>query len=174
MYLTGQAPCASSLGCRYFAHWGEASGWGLPVALPALGTFVYVASTGSAIYARGEHGMLYRLEPGGAVEIATPAPCEAIAATTSGKLLASFRDAGIHALDGTSWIKLFDAPYAPFEGEHWAYLAELDGRVAFATGSQRRLRSAGKGKEPLALVTGRDALWVSRGRELVHVPFDTR
>ena len=89
--------------------------------------------------------------------------CEAIVATTAGSLLASFRNFGIYEYrDG--WQKRFSCPYSSTEADHWSYLAEFDGQVAFAVTS----KSQGHGEG--TKYRGQTALWVSAANELKHVP----
>ena len=95
----------------------------------------------------------------------TPGFCEAMARTTEGKLIASFRGTGIFELDG-SWNKLFEDPYEGSGGEHWAYLAEHDGSVSFATAAKGH-RKSGPGNE--RHYKGTDALWISEDTRLVRV-----
>jgi len=55
--------------------------------------------------------------PDGVTRQESPDDCEAIAATTAGTLLASFRGSGIHEHVG-GWQRRFPSPYPPNEAEH--------------------------------------------------------
>jgi hypothetical protein len=118
------------------------------------------------VFVRGEKGDLLRVEQNKVTPVEIPAPCEAISSTSQGKLIASFRGAGIFVLEKT-WIKLFDYPYPDSEGEHRAYLAENNGIVAFATAAVPQLKRKNNKEE--WYYTGTDALWVSEGDRLVRV-----
>jgi hypothetical protein len=75
--------------------------------------------------------------------------------------MASFVGAGVFTLTPEGWTKVLDSPYGPSEGEHWAYLAEKDGVVAYATTSM----PTSNGKR----VSGTTALWVAEGGNWVRI-----
>ena len=151
--------------CESFAYWRDGDRWSEPIPVP-LGRFpAEVVSTADAVFFRNDRGELYRIGAAAAERVETPAPCEALAVDPRGRLLASFRGAGIFALDA-KWTKLFDSPYPATEGAHRAYLAAGDSAIAFATTSEE-LRPA-QGAE--VRWTGTDALWVSAGKALARVP----
>lgn len=56
---------------------------------------------------------------------------EAMTTTTKGTLLVSIENNGVYEYD-SRWHKLFDSPYPSDIGEHFSYLTERDGKVAFA------------------------------------------
>jgi hypothetical protein len=114
-------------------------------------------------------GQLRWASRAGVSELKALGRCDAVTTTTAGKLLASFRGVGIHVLEGDTWKRLFDDPCPAGEREHWAYLAEHNGQVAYATTSVPQLdKSAGfDPKNPKWTRTGTDALWVSQADRLV-------
>jgi hypothetical protein len=118
------------------------------------------------VFVRGEKGDLLRVGQNKVTPVEIPAPCEAINSTSQGKLIASFRGAGIFILE-KSWVKLLDYPYPKSEGEHRAYLAESNGMVAFATTAVPQLRLKEHKEE--WYYTGTDALWVSESNQFVRV-----
>ncbi|MDN5002213.1 hypothetical protein ACFQZO_15100 [Bradyrhizobium sp. GCM10027634] len=140
------------LPCDYAYYWRGGDGWSeartLPLARPRQ-----VLGTADGIFARGDKGELVRLDDIGAVVLETPGPCEAIARTSVDKLTASFVGAGIFTLSPEGWTKVLASPYGPSEGEHWAYLAEKDGVIAYATTSM----PTHDGKRE----AGTTALWVA-------------
>jgi hypothetical protein len=151
--------------CEYGAYWYESESWGPPLPLQIY-RFRGVIVTSEGVFVRGEKGDLLRVEQNKVTPVEIPAPCEAISSTSQGKLIASFRGAGIFVLEKT-WIKLFDYPYPDSEGEHRAYLAENNGIVAFATAAVPQLKRKNNKEE--WYYTGTDALWVSEGDRLVRV-----
>lgn len=150
--------------CTHAAYWQDAGQWRTPLPL-SIGRVRQVAMTSHGAFVRGDKGELVRVEAGKATSMDIPGPCEAITRTSDGKLLASFRGAGIFVLE-KSWVKLFDDPYTASEGEHWAYLAESKGLVAFATASVPHLKP---GTDNQWYFSGTDALWISEGKRLLRV-----
>ena len=146
--------------CNYALYWRSGNGWSearnLPIARPRQ-----VLGTADGIFARGDKDELVRLDDGGAVLLETPGKCEAIARTSADRLMASFVGAGVFTLTPEGWTKVLDSPYGPSEGEHWAYLAEKDGVVAYATTSM----PTSNGKR----VSGTTALWVAEGGNWVRI-----
>lgn len=83
---------------------------------------------------------------------------ESMTVTSSGNLLVSFRNNGIYEYsDG--WHKRFTSPYPPSEPEHWAYLSESNGQIAFAITSKSQ--KAGDNKTTLWISSGSDLKVVS-------------
>lgn len=117
-----------------------------------------VIIVGDVAYILTSEGEIFRLTPAGITEYETPGECETIAATTSGTLLASFSKLGIYEYSN-GWQKRFSPPYPDTEPEHWAYLAESNGQVAFAITSKPSGEESRKS-------TSQTALWVSRGDTL--------
>jgi len=61
------------------------------------------------------------------------------------------------------WTKLLDYPNDVVPGEHWAYLAEEEGVVAFTTTAVPQLQNNNK-----FTYSGTTALWVSAGTQWVR------
>jgi len=139
--------------CEFAGYWNSGGQWRSPIPL-RVGNVKQVVSASDAVFIRGEKGELIRVVGEEVKKMDTPGPCEAIARTDDGKLLASFTNAGIYRLD-EKWMHLWDSPYPRLEGEHSVYLTEHDGVVALATASLRQL------KEGRWYRTGSDALWLS-------------
>jgi hypothetical protein len=120
-----------------------------------------VAVSGGRAFLMTEEGTLFLITPSDINPIEAPGYCEAITTTTQGTLLASFRDKGIYEFTG-SWHQEFPSPYTSDQGEHWAYLAESDGRVAFAISAK-----------PQGLINktyaGQTSLWLSNGPDLKQI-----
>jgi hypothetical protein len=118
-------------------------------------------------YVLTRNGLIFRVTSSEIAKLDALDDCEAIVATTSGSLLASFRNSGVYEYtDG--WQKRFSSPYSSTEAEHWAYLAESDGQVAFA------ITSKPQGYGESTKYPGQTTLWVSRGGELKAVPIGER
>jgi len=145
--------------CSIEAHRFASETWQQPISLP-VGSVVQTAQVGELTYVRSSEGELVEIAGNVAGLIPTPGKCEAIAVTSSGRLLASFRDHGVFEHDGSTWTKKFDAPYPRFDGEHWVFLAEEAGSVALATASVSHLKP---GTTREWFQTGVDALWVNQG-----------
>lgn len=90
--------------------------------------------------------------PQGIERMSIPGPCEAIAGTSDGGVVAVFRGAGLFRLD-TTWIRLADLPYSASDDAHFVHLAEKNGAVALV-------------RTPFK---SRGALWLLGGRQLVRV-----
>ena len=150
--------------CVYRAYWSDSVQWRTHFLLP-VGSVQQVVSASRGIFIRGDKEKLLRLDADTSRVLSVPGPCESITRTSGGRLLASFRGAGIYMFD-SDWIKLFDEPYAPAEGEHRAYLAENKGLVALATTTVHHLKP---GEYSEWETTGTNALWISDGSMLVRV-----
>ncbi len=120
-------------------------------------------TTREGAYVRAKDGRLFVIGPNTVRIIETPGQCEAIAQTSTGRLLASFVDRGIFLLDNDLWDLQAAYPYGQQEGEHWAYLTESDGQIAYATSSVPQL------EEGRTVYSGSVALWVQRAGELEQV-----
>jgi hypothetical protein len=94
-----------------------------------------VAVASDAIYALDRDGSLFVAKPGASSTVAIPGPCEAIARTSDGALLAAFSRLGIYVRVRDEWKRIAPYPRDSTEGRHGAYLAEDHGRIAFATSS---------------------------------------
>lgn len=128
--------------------------------------FAEIVATAESVYVRAEDGTLFSLTAGAATAVEIPGKCEAIARTSGGGLLASFKDEGIHALTNDDWQLKAPYPYGPEEGEHWAFLAEDGGAIAYATSSAPQL----VGGRPS--YSGTTALWVLQGTQLRRVALE--
>jgi hypothetical protein len=81
-----------------------------------------------------------------------PGPCDAIAVTSDGRVIASFRGTGLFRLEST-WTRLASAPYSAPDDDHFVHLTERNGSVALA-------------RTPFK---SRGSLWVLDGQQLVRV-----
>jgi hypothetical protein len=93
-----------------------------------------------------------------------PGTCETLVMTSAGKLMGSFRGKGIYEFE-KGWVLRFACPYGADEGEHWAYLAEANGKVVFATTSIPTLKKT---------YTGTTSLWLSKDDKLQIVPVESK
>jgi hypothetical protein len=126
-----------------------------------------VVLVNDVVYTRTTKGHILRITPAEITKLDTPGECEAMTVTTSGSLLASFRNSGIYEYrDG--WNKKYSSPHPPAGGEHWAYLAESDGRVAFAVSPKPQLH------EDRVKYINQATLWLSEGDELKAVKVGER
>lgn len=127
VYIVRLRPCVT-LPCTYTVYSYESSHWLRlsPIVLP-VGNIEQVITASNGIFIRGGNGELLQIKNNMVVELDTPAYCESIAQTTKGKLIATFRRTGIYILDGV-FIKVLDIP----KDNHWIYLAENNGNIAFA------------------------------------------
>jgi hypothetical protein len=148
--------------CDYLAYWREGDRWREPIRVPVAGVS-QVISTSAGVFLRSSYGELFRLDPAAATRMEVPSTCEAIARTSDGKLLASFKGAGVFELD-RDWIKRMEYPYSESEGEHRAYLSESHGTIALATSSVQHLVTK-RGNEYRPTFTGTDALWISEDQK---------
>lgn len=115
-----------------------------------------------AAYILTDTGSILRLTSLDITMVDTPGDCEAIAASSSGTLLASLLNSGIYEYT-ERWQLRFQSPYSPTDYEHRAYLAESEGRVAFAI--VPKLPTSADSKNQL----GRTKLWLSEGNKLMPV-----
>jgi len=120
-------------------------------------------TTPEGAYIRARDGRLFLIGTKNVQILETPGRCEAIAQTSTGKLLASFVDRGIFLLDNGRWEQQAAYPYGPQEGEHRAFLAESNGQIAYATTSVRK-RQAGE-----TIYSRPAALWILRAGKLERV-----
>jgi hypothetical protein len=123
-------------------------------------------TTPEAAYIRARDGRLFLIGANTVQILQAPGRCEAIAQTSRGKLLASFVGRGVFQLDHGRWDLKAAYPYGPQEGEHWAFLAESNGQIAYATTSIAQSRG---GK---SFYSGSAALWVLRRGTLERVPLN--
>jgi hypothetical protein len=122
-----------------------------------------LVTTPEGAYVYSQDGRLFMFGPNTVRILETPGRCEAIARTSAGKLLASFVDRGIYVLDSGRWELKAAYPYAPEEGKHWAFLAESNGDIAYATDSAR------KHQEGKTIYTRPAVIWVVRAGKLARV-----
>jgi hypothetical protein len=123
-------------------------------------------TTAGGAYVRATDGRLFQIDSKKVQVLETPGRCEAIAQTSAGKLIASFVDRGIFHLDKGRWELKAAHPYGPQEGRHWAFLAESNGQIAYATTSLPQNQS---GK---TVYRGSTALWILRAGKLERVALD--
>lgn len=132
-----------------------------------------VVVAGNSAFVRSGEGDLFQLTDRTAIPLMTGGPCEAITRASDGTLLASFRGRGIYTLMGTEWRFKMADPFGAEEGEHWAYLAESAGKIAYATSSVPhsvpRPDSASPFGRPEWRYSGSDSLWISDGGMLHRV-----
>ncbi len=126
-----------------------------------------VVTTDEGIYVRAEDGSLFLIRSENVQLLETPGRCEAIALTSTGKLLASFADRGIYLFDNREWDLKAPYPYGKQEGEHWAHLAESSGEIAYATSSAPQIQANDR-----FTYSGSVALWVLRGGKLERISFE--
>ena len=119
--------------------------------------------TAEGAYVRARDGRLFLIVPNSVRLVDSPGRCEAIARTSAGKLLASFVDRGIYLLDDGRWQLKAAYPYGPQQERHWAYLAESNGDIAYATDS------AWKYQERQTIYTRPAVIWVLRAGKLERV-----
>jgi hypothetical protein len=117
-------------------------------------------TTPDGSYIRARDGRLFLIGTNNVQTLETPGRCEAIAQTSMGKLLASFVQRGIFLLDNGGWQLKAAYPYGPQEGEHWAFLAESNGQIAYATTSVRESQGG------RTIYSRPAALWVLRAGKL--------
>jgi len=115
-----------------------------------------IVANAEGVYLRAKEGNVFLIRSENVQILEVPGRCEAITRTTTGKLLASFVNQGIFLFDNRKWDLQVPYPYGKDEAEHWAYLAESNGQIAYATTS----------------VSGSNALWVQRASKLERIPFD--
>lgn len=154
--------CVIRSSCRHAAYWRDANGWGPAIAVPMCCVKQVLSTTTEAVVV-SESGDLMRITRTEAVVVVTPGPIEAVARTSKGKILVSIAGAGIFTHDGEQWTKLLDYPNDVVPGEHWAYLAEEEGVVAFATTTVPQLQSNNK-----FTYSGTTSLWVSAGTQWIR------
>ena len=168
LVMTSSGGCGY-LSCTNRAFWREGADWGpaLAVAVSEIAE-VIVATDGASekVYMRGTDGGLLRADRDSLVRVSTPGPCEAIARGSGGRLLASFRDAGIFTADGQGWRKRFDDPTRGAPGKQRAYIAEFSGVVALATTTVPNLKP---GTNDEWFESGTLGLWISDSTGLRRV-----
>jgi len=130
--------------------------------LPTEADFGDIVTVGEGNYVRMQDGRLFSIRSGVQL-METPGRCEAIAQTSTGKLIVSFVDQGIFVFDNSKWALSVPYPYDKQEGDHRAYLAE-SGQIAYATSSVPQIQRDGRFKN-----SGSDALWVQVGTKLERV-----
>jgi hypothetical protein len=128
--------------------------------------FKQVIATAESVYVRASDGTLFEVTANAATPAKTPGLCEAIALTSTDRLIGSFVGQGIFVLTHNGWQQEAPYPYESTEGEHWSQLAEKDGQIAYATSSVPRLADD-SGKRNYS---GSTALWVLQGTRLQRVP----
>ncbi len=119
-------------------------------------------SSNDVAYIRTRNGEILRVTASEVSALNTPGFCEAITFTSTGSLLASIRNFGIYEYSG-KWLRRFEYPLQEND-EHWAYLAEANGQVAFATSSMSKLT---KDYKPTHI--GTTGIWLSSGNKLQRV-----
>lgn len=135
----------------------------------SLGEFEFrqVVGVDDTVYVRAKDGSLLAVRHGEVRKLPTLAPCEVIARTTSGTLLAVFTNQGFFTLVGGQWTKKAPYPSDVGDGEHTSYVAEFDGHLAFATMSNPHIKP---GSDPIVWTyTGVDALWTIEDGKIARV-----
>lgn len=102
--------------------------------------------------------------------VSTPGFCETIARSSSGELLAVFRNEGVFAYRSGEWKRLFPYPLPRHEEVQDVFLTEEGGRLALATRSVPG--EVVHGTE--VLWTGTVSLWISERDKLVPLYRDGR
>ena len=125
-----------------------------------------IAIVRDVAYVLTRDGHIFRITPSEIAKLEGPNDCEAIVVTTSGYLLASFRNSGIYEY-AEGWRKRFPSPYLPTEAEHWTYLSESNGQVALAITSKPHMAGENQWKYP-----GQTTLWATSGGELRGMSLD--
>jgi hypothetical protein len=122
-----------------------------------------VAVPGAAFIRTWGRGEVLQAGVNTLVRIDVPGPCEALAVSTAGELLASFRDQGIFRYsEGNGWTQLYPCPCPPTQQKQHAFLAEDGGTVAFAI-SAWRTSGSGSVSQPIS------SLWISHEGRLEKV-----
>ena len=116
-------------------------------------------------YIRTRSGELLELGRRGIAKMVTPGVCEAIVASPSGTLLASFGKLGVFEYS-TDWHKLLDCPYPDRRGTFKVHMAAREGQIALAV-RPMPMRVGPPGSEPVYAAPG--GLWISRGQEWLEV-----
>jgi hypothetical protein len=119
-------------------------------------------SLNDTAYIRTRNGEILCVTESGVSALNTPGFCEAITFTSAGSLLASIRNFGIYEYTG-KWHRRFEYPLQEND-EHWAYLAEANGQVAFATSSMPKLT-----KDYKPSYTGTTGFWFSSDNKLNRI-----
>ena len=153
--------------CAYTAYRLRGDKWEKPIRLPfkSVSGIQNAVVVSDELFLLGDGDRLVQVKDDGVREFSTPGPTEAIAITSKGKLLASFRGMGVYEFDN-GWKQRVSSPYGPEEGEHFAYLAEENGSIAFATSQMPQLRSASRNEWEY---TGTTALWISKSDKFTRV-----
>jgi hypothetical protein len=140
-----------------------------------------VVPAGTNAYLRTYYGNVLKMESDQISLLKAPGFCEALTATTAGKLLASFNNFGIYEFSD-QWHQIYDTPFTtrlsgrwkPLAGgrttrlgQRWVHLAEDDGKIAiaFERHPNERINSTDSVYDIFA------SLWVSKGQGLEPVPF---
>lgn len=97
------------------------------------------AVVGDAAFVATETGAVLRLSRDGAEPLTAPGPCDALATTRDGELLASFVGLGVHLLDGAGWNLVFSLPHDRRTAVRYAYLAEDAGKIAYYSSTIGRI-----------------------------------
>lgn len=111
-------------------------------------------------------GEILRFDFKGFQPMTQPGPCEALSRTTKGGLLGSFPGLGLFLYESGTWRRVCALPQ---DGAHAAFLAEEEGRIAYATSSV--LLHPTLVSDPYKR-SGTTALWILKGDALVRVPLD--
>ncbi len=90
-----------------------------------------VVTTPSTVYIRSHYGPYFRVDENGIQSIGSPGRGGAFTETSEGGLIVSVPRIGIFEYrDG--WVKIYDCPYPPDYPVAFEYLAESNGKIAFA------------------------------------------
>ncbi|MBP9902946.1 MAG: hypothetical protein KBH45_15905, partial [Verrucomicrobia bacterium] len=121
-------------------------------------------------YLRTEKGELFEVIETGISRLKTPGTCEAIAASPTGTLLASFRGLGVFELK-EEWQQLLTSPYSNSQRDYEVRLAAQVGCIALAVRpqSQRQLSGANPAHNSTATLVCNPVMWISQGQEWKRV-----
>ena len=124
-----------------------------------------VISSPDSAYLRTHRGRVLKADRNAIEDLHAPGFCEALTATSEGKVLACIVRDGIFLYD-REWEKLYEYPLPPDEGEHRVHVTERDGVVAFATGERSEIVNWTTNKRVWSGTTG---VWISYEGKLKRV-----
>ena len=91
-----------------------------------------VVTAPNVAYLKSHYGPFFKLDAEGIRNIGSPGETSAFIATNEGRLIATVPRVGIFEFT-EGWAKIFDCPYPPDFPVAFEYLAEKDGKLAFAS-----------------------------------------
>ena len=147
----------------------EPSGWKKFATLDVDGR--ETLTVGQTGYLRTEEGVLYAVTADKMTRLETPAPCDAIAGTSAGALLASFGRSGVFQRVADRWELRVESPFPESEGPHRVHLAESAGEIALVTAPKAGLNVTSRELPPTVVRSGTAGIWISRGKKFEPVDF---